>query len=400
MVHHAPENQIVPDPIPVGREVADPQAIVRNDQPEVVRLHPGTISIVLKLRVSVARMSANRFATPAREAGVMLLLIAVMTVVLLVREKRAVIVRAEAERMVIVLRSAAVVLQSVQIVDLAAIMIVALLVAGKKVVTVHSVAERVIMIVRSAAEKVAMTAHSAAEKVVMIGRSAAEKVAMIVHSVARKVVMIVRSEAERVVMIVLLLTVDVQATDPSVVSDVKTAVAAMISLRFPVEETAVFPEIMTVVPHAAEMMTTIVRHHAAMMVTVHPIPADAAMINRKEDLTAMMIVAHPAEEKMVTRHAVSMIMNFRIGLNVSRSEVMIVPAPPEEVAARILSNVTNTLRRNMRPETEEEKVLRVNGMLLPVLISAERFALTVSSRWPVSDHAVKQMILSQPDSSL
>jgi hypothetical protein len=379
VVHHVPENQIVPDPIPVGREVADPQAIVRNDQPEVVRLHPGTISIVLKLRVSVARMSANRFATPAREAGVMLLLIAVMTVVLLVREKRAVIVRAEAERMVTVLHSAAVVLQSVQIVGLAAITIVALLVAGKKemivrsaaervVMIAHSVAEKVVMIARSAAEKVVMIAHSVAEKVVMIVRSAAEKVAMIVHSVAEKVVMIVRSEAERVVMIVLLLTVDVQATGPSVVSDVT------ISLRSHAEETAVFPEIMTVVPHAAEMMTTIVRHHAAMMVTVHPIPADAATINRKEDLTAMMIVAHPVEERTVTHHAVSMIMSFRIGLNVSRSEVMIVHAPQEEVAARILSNATNTLRRNMHPETEDGKMHHANGMLPPVLTSAERFA--------------------------
>lgn len=374
MVHHAPEKQIVPDPIPVGREVEDPQAIVRNDQPEVVSLHPGTISIVLKLRVSVARMSANRFATPAREAGVMLLLIAVMTVDLLVAEKRAVIVRAEAERMVIVLRSAAVVLQSVQIVDLAAIMIVALLVAGKKVVTVPSVAERVMVIVHSAAKKVAMIVHSAVEKVAMTVRSKAERVEMIVHSVARKVVMIVRLEAERVVMIVLLLTVDVQATDPSEVSVVKTAVAATINLRSPVEETAVFPEMMTDVLPDAEMMTTTVRHHAVMMVTVHPIPADAAMINQKEDLTAMMIVAHPAEERMVTRHAVSMIMSFRIGLNVSRSEVMIVPAQPEEVVARILSNATNTLRRNTHPETEEEKVLRVNGMLLPVQTSAERFA--------------------------
>jgi len=396
VVHHAPEKQIVPDPIPVGREVEDPQAIVRNDQPEVVSLHPGTISIVLKLRVSVARMSANRFATPAREAGVMLLLIAVMTVDLLVAEKRAVIVRAEAERMVIVLRSAAVVIQSVQIVDLAAIMIVALLVAGKKVVTVPSVAERVMVIVHSAAKKVAMIVHSAvekvamtvrskaervemiapsvAEKVVMIVRSKAERVEMIVHSVARKVVMIVRSEAERVVMIVLLLTVDVQATDPSVVSVVKTAVAATINLRSPVEETAVFPEMMTDALPDAEMMTTTVRHHAVMMVTVHLIPADAAMINQKEDLTAMMIVAHPAEERMVTHHAVSMIMSFRIGLNVSRSEVMIVPAQPEEVVARILSNATNTLRRNTHPETEEEKVLRVNGMLLPVQTSAERFA--------------------------
>lgn len=374
MVHHAPEKQIVPDPIPVGREVEDPQAIVRNDQPEVVSLHPGTISIVLKLRVSVARMSANRFATPAREAGVMLLLIAVMTVDLLVAEKRAVIVRAEAERMVIVLRSAAVVLQSVQIVDLAAIMIVAPLVAGKKVVTVHSVAERVMVIVHSAAKKVAMIVHSAVEKVAMTVRSKAERVEMIVHSVARKVVMIVRLEAERVVMIVLLLTVDVQATDPSEVSVVKTAVAATINLRSPVEETAVFPEMMTDALPDAEMMTTTVRHHAVMMVTVHPIPADAAMINQKEDLTAMMIVAHPAEERMVTRHAVSMIMSFRIGLNVSRSEVMIVPAQPEEVVARILSNATNTLRRNTHPETEEEKVLRVNGMLLPVQTSAERFA--------------------------
>ena len=186
--------------------------------------------------------------------------------------------------------------------------------------------------------------------------------------------MIVRSEAERVVMIVLLLTVDVQATDPSVVSVVKTAVAATINLRSPVEETAVFPEMMTDALPDAEMMTTTVRHHAVMMVTVHLIPADAAMINQKEDLTAMMIVAHPAEERMVTHHAVSMIMSFRIGLNVSRSEVMIVPAQPEEVVARILSNATNTLRRNTHPETEEEKVLRVNGMLLPVQTSAERFA--------------------------
>lgn len=385
MVHHAPENQIVPDPIPVGREVVDPQAIVRNDQPEVVSLHPGTISIVLKLRVSVARMSVNRFATPAREAGVMLLLIAVMTVVLLVAEKRAVIVRAEAERMVIVLRSAAVVLQSVQIVDLAAIMIVAQLVAVKKVVTVHSVAERVMVIVHSAAKKVVVIARSAAEKVAVIVRSVAEKVVTTVLSAARKVVMIVRSAAERVamtvrseakkvVMIVLLSTVDVLATDPSVVSGVKTAVAATTSLRSPVVEIAVFPEMMTDVLPAAEMMTTIVRHRAVMMVTVHPIPADAAMINPKEDLTAMMIVVHPAEEKMETHHAVSMIMSFRIGLNVSRSEVMIVPAQPEEVAARTLNNATNTLRRNTHPETEEEKVHRVNGMHLPDLISAERFA--------------------------
>jgi hypothetical protein len=385
VVHHAPENQIVPDPIPVGREVVDPQAIVRNDQPEVVSLHPGTISIVLKLRVSVARMSVNRFATPAREAGVMLLLIAVMTVVLLVAEKRAVIVRAEAERMVIVLRSAAVVLQSVQIVDLAAIMIVAQLVAVKKVVTVHSVAERVMVIVHSAAKKVVVIARSAAEKVAVIVRSVAEKLVTTVLSAARKVVMIVRSAAERVamtvrseakkvVMIVLLSTVDVLATDPSVVSDVKTAVAATTSLRSPVVEIAVFPEMMTDVLPAAEMMTTIVRHRAVMMVTVHPIPADAAMINPKEDLTAMMIVVLPAEEKMVTHHAVSMIMSFRIGLNVSRSEVMIVPAQPEEVAARTLSNATNTLRKNTHPETEEEKVHRVNGMHLPDLISAERFA--------------------------
>jgi hypothetical protein len=385
VVHHAPENQIVPDPIPVGREVVDPQAIVRNDQPEVVSLHPGTISIVLKLRVSVARMSVNRFATPAREAGVMLLLIAVITVVLLVAEKRAVIVRAEAERMVIVLRSAAVVHQSVQIVDLAAIMIVAQLVAVKKVVTVHSVAERVMVIVHSAAKKVVMTVHSVAEKVAVIVRSVAEKVVTTVLSAARKVVMIVRSatervvmtvrsEAKKVVMIVLLSTVDVLATDPSVVSDVKTAVAATTSLRSPVVEIAVFPEMMTDVPRAAEMMTTIVRHRAVMMVIVHPIPADAAMINLKEDLTAMMIIVHPAEEKMETHHAVSMIMSFRIGLNVSRSEVMIVPAQPEEVAARTLSNATNTLRRNTHPETEEEKVHRVNGMHLPDLISAERFA--------------------------
>jgi hypothetical protein len=396
VVHHAPENQIVPDPIPVGREVVDPQAIVRNDQPEVVSLHPGTISIVLKLRVSVARMSVNRFATPAREAGVMLLLIAVMTVVLLVAEKRAVIVRAEAERMVIVLRSAAVVHQSVQIVDLAAIMIVAQLVAVKKVVTVLSVAERVMVIVHSAAKKVVVIARSVAEKVAVIVRSEAEKVVttvlsaarkvvMIVRSAARKVVMIVRSAAEmvvmtvlsaakKVVMIVLLSTVDVLATDPSVVSDVKTAVAAMTSLRSPVVEIAVFPEMMTDVLPAAGMMTTIVRHHAVMIMTVHPIPADAAMINPKEDLTAMMIVVHPAEEKMETHHAVSMIMSFRIGLNVSRSEVMIVPAQPEEVAARTLNNATNTLRRNTHPETEEEKVHRVNGMHLPDLISAERFA--------------------------
>jgi hypothetical protein len=208
----------------------------------------------------------------------------------------------------------------------------------------------------------------------MIVRSAARKVVMIVRSAAEMVVMTVLSAAKKVVMIVLLSTVDVLATDPSVVSDVKTAVAAMTSLRSPVVEIAVFPEMMTDVLPAAGMMTTIVRHHAVMIMTVHPIPADAAMINPKEDLTAMMIVVHPAEEKMETHHAVSMIMSFRIGLNVSRSEVMIVPAQPEEVAARTLNNDTNTLRRNTHPETEEEKVHRVNGMHLPDLISAERFA--------------------------